>query len=267
MSTTMWMSMTWLQTFVISFAYGWTRTYLWREHLPPLLRNLKRKRSKWQRRWRVHRTVQTKSNFKGASNEYRQLNTCAYSASRMGWGISNEVTLVDTSHLNYMVVSRETCRIRLFSSNSKRRISTTDLYKVHVSRVQFGLCRNPKSFWSFVNSQRKTLSVPKVVFDNRKLISAKEACYFFVKYFASVYEAGSSSDIEADLAASNVALNVVDFLMFEITPAMGFFIFRLFWRLNCCEAVRSRDHVWYYISWFLYIVCFEEPKDSRFGRG
>lgn len=83
MSTTMWMSMTWLQTCVISFDYGWTRTYLWREHLPPLpslLRNLKHNNVlNGSAVDEYDRTVITKSNFKRASNEYRELNTCTYS--------------------------------------------------------------------------------------------------------------------------------------------------------------------------------------------
>lgn len=40
------------------------------------------------------------------------------------------------------------------ASNACRRMNGI-LYKSHVMRVQFGLRRNPKSFWAFLNSKRK----------------------------------------------------------------------------------------------------------------
>lgn len=95
------------------------------------------------------------------------------------------------------------------------------LYKSHVLRVQFGLRRNPKSFWGFVNSKRKNSSIPhNVVYKNIESSSEIEACNFFARHFASVFQSVPSSDIDATLAASNIPQDVIDLDAFTVTPEM-----------------------------------------------
>ncbi|XP_055633215.1 uncharacterized protein LOC129773603 [Toxorhynchites rutilus septentrionalis] len=91
------------------------------------------------------------------------------------------------------------------------------LYKSHVLRVQFGLRRDPKSFWSFVNSKRKNPIVSSnLVYEDKESSDEAVACDFFARHFASE----PSSDSDAELAASNIVADAVDLDTFEILPAM-----------------------------------------------
>ncbi|XP_062534250.1 uncharacterized protein LOC134203396 [Armigeres subalbatus] len=65
------------------------------------------------------------------------------------------------------------------ASDNYRRLNAA-LYKSHVLRVQNNLRREPKSFWSYVNSKRKNTSVtPNVVYEDSESTSESEACDLF----------------------------------------------------------------------------------------
>lgn len=106
------------------------------------------------------------------------------------------------------------------ASDNYRKLNTA-LYKSHVLRVQFGLRRDPKSFWSFVNSKRKNSLVPSnVVHEGSESVDEAEACGLFARHFASVFQSRTSSDADAELAASNVVPDAVNLDTFVISPAM-----------------------------------------------
>lgn len=113
-----------------------------------------------------------------------------------------------------------------FAKSNFKRVSNdykkmnAELYKSHVLRVQFGLRRDPKSFWRFVNSKRKSSSVPSnVIYEGQESVNESEACDFFAKHFASVFQLPSSGD-QAERAASRVTPDAVDLDTFEISSDM-----------------------------------------------
>ncbi|XP_053686335.1 uncharacterized protein LOC128735876 [Sabethes cyaneus] len=85
-------------------------------------------------------------------------------------------------------------------SDNYRRLNAL-LYKSHVLRVQCDLRKEPKRFWNFVNSKRKSSSAPKNV------------CY-------DVFAVDTASDNAAEIAAAHVPTDLVDLSLFTITADM-----------------------------------------------
>lgn len=106
------------------------------------------------------------------------------------------------------------------SSNAYRHLNTA-LYKSYVVRIQSSLRRNPKNFWSFVNSKRKSSSIPTNVFFNETSSdSAVTSSELFARHFASVFAPICSTQYEAELATSDVPADIVDVDTFVITPEL-----------------------------------------------
>lgn len=104
--------------------------------------------------------------------------------------------------------------------NEYRNLNSS-LYKSYVLRVQTNLRRNPKSFWSYVNSKRKNSTMPASVFFNDVESSiGGEKCELFAAHFSSVFAAESITSTELVSAVSDVPSNLVDINTFEITPVM-----------------------------------------------
>lgn len=109
-----------------------------------------------------------------------------------------------------------------FKHASKRyRWLNSRLYKSHVLRVQTNLRRNPKGFWSFVNSKRKTASIPTNVFFNDTVSSNMEdSCQLFADHFASVFATNHATAEEAELAAGAVPQDAMDLNLPEVSRSM-----------------------------------------------
>ncbi|XP_055614845.1 uncharacterized protein LOC129761159 [Toxorhynchites rutilus septentrionalis] len=106
------------------------------------------------------------------------------------------------------------------ASSVYRRLNRA-LYKSYVLRVQTNLRRNPKSFWKFVNSKRKTADIPSKVFSGaQESSSVSEMCDLFSKHFASVFVAEAATPSEAERAAANIPESLIDLGPFVVTPQM-----------------------------------------------
>lgn len=106
------------------------------------------------------------------------------------------------------------------TSNNYRKLNMC-LYKSYVLRVQYDLRSNPKNFWHFVNSKRKSTTIPNKLFlDAVPSTSTASACELFAQYFASVFAESVASDEEAELAAMHVPRDAVCLSTFNITHNM-----------------------------------------------
>lgn len=106
------------------------------------------------------------------------------------------------------------------ASNAYRQVNAM-LYKSYVLRIQSSLRRNPRSFWSFVNSKRKTSSISSNVFlDDASATSSATSCDLFARHFASVFSPIGCSQNEAESAALGVPSDLVDIRTFTVTSEM-----------------------------------------------
>ena len=106
------------------------------------------------------------------------------------------------------------------ASEKYRRLNAS-LYKSYVLSVQANLRRNPKKFWSFVNSNRKSSAIPSEVFFNESTSSTEsDACKLFATFFSSVFASDPVTAQTVENAVQNVPANCVDLDVFEITPEM-----------------------------------------------
>lgn len=101
------------------------------------------------------------------------------------------------------------------------RTLNSSLYKSYVLRVQTNLRRKPKNFWNFVNSKRKSTTIPASVFLNDRVSSTcAEKAELFAAHFSSVFAAASPTPSDVNAAISDVPVNLLDLDIFEITPTM-----------------------------------------------
>ncbi|XP_055527991.1 uncharacterized protein LOC129720536 [Wyeomyia smithii] len=89
------------------------------------------------------------------------------------------------------------------------------LYKRYVRRREEDLRRNPKRFWSFVNSKRKENGLPILMhLGNVNAASTETKCALFSQQFASLFEN------RVPTAVSLVPRDVIDFDVFNINATM-----------------------------------------------
>lgn len=106
------------------------------------------------------------------------------------------------------------------ASSRYRRLNSL-LYKSYVMRVQTDLRRNPRNFWNFVNSKRKSSSIPANLFlEEATCDNDFDSCELFAKFFSSVFAVSKATDCEAEAAVSNVPADCFCLTTFEILPAM-----------------------------------------------
>ena len=95
------------------------------------------------------------------------------------------------------------------------------LYKRYVNRTQRNLCRNPKGFWSFVNTKRKENGLPsRLHLDNDIAMSPADKCSLFAKHFSSVFTNDSPTQAEIGRAVRDVPANVIDMDVFAVDVQM-----------------------------------------------
>ncbi|XP_058817031.1 uncharacterized protein LOC131680332 [Topomyia yanbarensis] len=85
------------------------------------------------------------------------------------------------------------------------------LYKRYVNRIQQNLRRNPKGFWSFVNTKRKETGLPsKMVYNDEIATTTAAKCSLFASYFSGVFTTDVPSVIEIENAVRDVPVDAVD---------------------------------------------------------
>ena len=109
------------------------------------------------------------------------------------------------------------------ASNAYRSLNAS-LYKSYVLRVQTNLRRNPRSFWRFVDSKRKSSTIPpNVMLNDSVAASPAESCELFARHFAAIFSSNKTSRQEADIAAANVPAGMIEISTFIVTPEMVVF--------------------------------------------
>ena len=85
------------------------------------------------------------------------------------------------------------------------------LYKCYSLRTQDNLRKNPKQFWTFVNSKRKENGLPVEMFLNTNVAcSASEKCTLFASHFKSAFNSSISSTEQASDACRNIPNNACE---------------------------------------------------------
>ena len=98
------------------------------------------------------------------------------------------------------------------------RIYNRFLYKRHVLRMQDNIRRNPKLFWSFVNSKRKEEGLPVDMFlGDRHGSTLLEKCTLFAQNFQRIFCDATATTEQIETAVSSTPRDVVDFNLVEIT--------------------------------------------------
>lgn len=101
------------------------------------------------------------------------------------------------------------------------RFKNASLYKLYILRVQRDLRRNPRGFWRFVNSKRKSSAIPTNVFLNEQCArTAVESSQLFARHFEAIFAANTASIQEVADATRDVPADVVDLSAFTINPDM-----------------------------------------------
>ena len=77
---------------------------------------------------------------------------------------------------------------RFQQASKAYRFLNSCLYKSYVLRVQMSLTRNPRGFWRFINSKRKSSAIPKNVYLNETTSDAIfDSCQLFAEHFSSMF--------------------------------------------------------------------------------
>lgn len=80
-------------------------------------------------------------------------------------------------------------------------------YSSHQQRIQQQLRTNPKSFWKYVNDQRKERGLPtSMTLDGEVATNVKEICRLFSIKFSGIFSNEALSSQQINLAASNVPM-------------------------------------------------------------
>lgn len=95
------------------------------------------------------------------------------------------------------------------------------LYNLHIKRTQANLRKNPKQFWSFVNSKRKENGLPSsMLLEDSVACNEHEKCNLFALYFQQVFNNCHATAVQVNEAINDVPRDVIDFRIPYITQAM-----------------------------------------------
>ncbi|XP_055523028.1 uncharacterized protein LOC129717201 [Wyeomyia smithii] len=104
---------------------------------------------------------------------------------------------------------------------AKRQFDEASRTYRYVRRREEDLRRNPKRFWSFVNSKRKENGLPILIhLGHVNAASTETKCALFSQQFASLFENRVPTAEEIDIAVSLVPRDVIDFDVFNINATM-----------------------------------------------
>ncbi|XP_058456695.1 uncharacterized protein LOC131434062 [Malaya genurostris] len=95
------------------------------------------------------------------------------------------------------------------------------LYRRYIRRTGLNLRRNPKLFWSFVNSKRRETGLPhSMFFGNQTACTEKEKCDLFAHHFKDAFHDNSATQIQIDEATAGVPRDIFNFHIPPITEQM-----------------------------------------------
>ncbi|XP_055633108.1 uncharacterized protein LOC129773519 [Toxorhynchites rutilus septentrionalis] len=135
------------------------------------------------------------------------------------------------AHLHFLKRKKNACqrhyrrlrtpvhKLRFQIASDSYRTLNCFLYKQYVAKTQSSLHRNPKRFWNFFNSKRKSIDgVPATVslFDE-VATNASDKCELYAKHFVSVFNTASATMGQAKSAASAVPGSMCDLSLPVIT--------------------------------------------------
>lgn len=102
------------------------------------------------------------------------------------------------------IASRRNADYLIYSRYCKRlRQEKSKAFKSYLARTQNELKHNPKAFWSYVNSKRKSPAIPSIVsFNGCSRSDRSGICNLFADYFESVYSPETSSSVSYPNGAS-----------------------------------------------------------------
>ncbi|XP_055614935.1 uncharacterized protein LOC129761245 [Toxorhynchites rutilus septentrionalis] len=120
---------------------------------------------------------------------------------------------------------RRFCRLRcpfakqeLNRTSNEYRLYNRFLHKQYTRRMQKNLRRNPKLFWSFVNSKRMEKGLPVNMFlVNHSVNTALEKCNLFATHFKRAFNYRSSSEMQVAAAVRDTQTNVLNLDIFRVT--------------------------------------------------
>ena len=110
-------------------------------------------------------------------------------------------------------VRRRNAMTKLSFTTASRHYKTYNrfLYAQHVLRTQSQLKRNPKRFWSFVNSKRKESGLPSSMFLVNDSVDTLDGIgSLFRKHFSSIFNSSSANTAQIQSALRDVPHNVVN---------------------------------------------------------
>lgn len=102
------------------------------------------------------------------------------------------------------------------SSNNYRKYNRY-LYRRYVLRTQASVRRNPKRFWSFVNSKKNEVGLPlSVHLGEQSASSETEKCRLYAQHFMSSFNDMSASPNQVGIATRDTPRDAFDFRSFQI---------------------------------------------------
>lgn len=140
------------------------------------------------------------------------------------WETQELRTLKRKKNASLRKMRRNSCpTFKIEFQRSSRAYTTmnSSCYRNYVRRMQSNLRRNPKSFWSFVNSKRKDNGLPvNMFFGDKHCASSSDKCSLFADRFSSVFNNDACSDTDVRSSVSDIAADSVDVDIFEVSDSM-----------------------------------------------
>jgi len=110
----------------------------------------------------------------------------------------------------------------LFSSlRTQVKLKSSEAYKNYINNISDGFISDPKSFWRYVNSKRRTTRLPGVMFLNGENISDPQSIVnSFADFFASFYLPSSARSLHESSYVSFPSTSVKSVNLDEVVQAM-----------------------------------------------
>ncbi|XP_055643111.1 uncharacterized protein LOC129779577 [Toxorhynchites rutilus septentrionalis] len=109
-------------------------------------------------------------------------------------------------------------KVAFTQASNRYRLYNRSLYKRYVTRTQRNLRRNPKQFWSFVNSKRKENGLPvEMHLDDRHTSTLPRKCNLFAEHFQTAFNNSVASSSQIIAALDETPRDVIELNTFEIS--------------------------------------------------
>ncbi len=102
----------------------------------------------------------------------------------------------NSSQIDDMTTSFRNAR-KLFDS------ALVESYNEYVENTEVKIKNNPKRFWAFVNTKRKTSGYPSIMcYKNEKLMSPESICQRFADFFKSSYNSNTADNLDKSISSN-----------------------------------------------------------------